>query len=125
MSRLTMTAAILFTVGCAPPSPEEQQLRLFFEASRARDETLLAKLSSVSVNPATEGTVRDFELIAVGPEERAGDVVTKPVTVSARLHTPQSQTISRTLVFTFQRKIGSGQAATDGVRWTIVAFTGT
>jgi hypothetical protein len=119
LSRLLVLAAML-TVGCAPPGTEEQQLRVFFEASRARDSTLLAKVATVSLNPVREGTVRDFELVSVGAEHVDGDLATKPVTVNVRLHTPQSETVSRTLVFTFQRKVERGQAGAG--RWTITGF---
>jgi len=121
LPRLALFLAMIFAAeGCGAPNVEEQVLRAFFDASRARDNTLLAKVATVSLNPATEGTVRDFEVTHV-EETRAGrGHMTKQVTVRARLHTPRGQTVSRMLVFTFERSITASGRSVGERRWMIV-----
>jgi hypothetical protein len=51
-------------------APEQQQLTQFFRASRARDNTTLAMMSAVEFDPREQGTVEDFEITSVSPEQR-------------------------------------------------------
>jgi hypothetical protein len=57
-------------VSCGGSSPEQQLLTNFFRASRVRDNATLSNISSVQFNPRTDGTVQDFKITSVSPEER-------------------------------------------------------
>lgn len=124
MSRVAavLVAMTLAAPGCTVPGLEEQTLRRFFEASRARDNTLLAKVATVGLNPVTEGTVRDFEVIAIADAQTGKNIITKSVTVKAQLRTPSEETVSRVFVFTLQRAGDKPEGATTGGAWTITAL---
>jgi hypothetical protein len=66
---------------CVWPSPERQFLIDFFQACRLYDTVILARLSTVSCNPKTDGIVEAFELVNV---ERDGDAARR-VTIRARV----------------------------------------
>lgn len=76
-SRVAMTLRIALAVvplavtglACSR-SPEQQQLRQFFRASQARDNTTLAMMSAVSFDPRERGVVQDFEVTSVSPEQK-------------------------------------------------------
>ncbi len=59
-----------FEAACSSAPPEQVLLTNFFRAARVRDNTTLGNLAAVTFNPRTEGTVEDFEIVAVGPEQR-------------------------------------------------------
>lgn len=59
----------MLEVACSRP-PEQQMLNQFFRAVRSRDNTTLAMMSAVSLD-RNQGTVEDFEIVTVGPEQRA------------------------------------------------------
>ena len=99
---------------------EEQTLRAFFEASRAGDNTMLAKVATHGLSPVTEGTVRGFEVIDVGAERVDAEIVTKALTVRAQVYTPGDQRVSRTLVFTLQRTRAMQGTERDR-RWVITS----
>jgi len=61
---LAVTAA-----ACSRP-PEQQLLTQFFRAARARDNTTLAMMSAVTLDPREKGTVEDFSITSVSPESR-------------------------------------------------------
>ncbi len=82
----SLVALVLFVCGlallaaaCGSASPEQQLLTNFFRAARVRDNTTLANIAAVTFNPRTEGTVEDFEVVTVGPEQR------RPVQIRALL----------------------------------------
>lgn len=61
----------LLTAACGlTRPPEEQVLTNFFRAARVRDNTTLANISAVAFDPRTQGTVQDFEVTEIAPEER-------------------------------------------------------
>ncbi|MGE0122278.1 MAG: hypothetical protein AB7U25_05010 [Vicinamibacterales bacterium] len=67
-----MTAVLplaLTAAACSRP-PEQQFLTQFFRAARARDNTTLAMMSAVSLDPREQGTVEDFTITSVTPENR-------------------------------------------------------
>lgn len=66
---LAVAPLALATVACSR-SPEQQQLRQYFRASQARDNTTLAMMSAVSFDPRERGVVQDFDIAAVSPEQR-------------------------------------------------------
>jgi hypothetical protein len=64
-----MLPLTLLAAACSR-SPEQQQLTQFFRAARARDNTTLAMMSAVEFDPREQGTVEDFEITSVTPEQR-------------------------------------------------------
>jgi len=65
-----VVAAVLFVSSCAGSSPEQQLLTNFFRASRVRDNATLSNIASVQFNPRSDGTVQDFKVTNVTPEQR-------------------------------------------------------
>jgi hypothetical protein len=72
-SGLALVAAVLplvmATVACSRP-PEQQFLTQFFRAAKARDNTTLAMMSAVTLDPREKGSVEDFSITSVSPEAR-------------------------------------------------------
>lgn len=60
---------VMTAVACSRP-PEQQFLTQFFRAAKARDNTTLAMMSAVSLDPREKGTVEDFTITSVSPEAR-------------------------------------------------------
>jgi len=60
---------VMSAAACSRP-PEQQLLTQFFRAARARDNTTLAMMSAVSLDPREKGTVEDFSITSVTPEAR-------------------------------------------------------
>lgn len=67
---LVVFGLVLFAIACSSAPPEQQLLINFFRAARVRDNTTLANIAAVNFNPRTEGTVEDFEIVTVTPEQR-------------------------------------------------------
>ena len=61
---------ILVVTSCGGSSPEQQLLTNFFRASRVRDNATLSNIATVEFNPRISGTVQDFDVTSVGPEQR-------------------------------------------------------
>lgn len=59
----------LVTTACSRP-PEQTQLSQFFRAARARDNTTLAMMSAVELDPREQGIVESFDITSVSPETR-------------------------------------------------------
>jgi hypothetical protein len=72
-SGLVFVAAVLplvmTAVACSRP-PEQQFLTQFFRAAKARDNTTLAMMSAVTLDPREKGSVEDFSITTVSPEAR-------------------------------------------------------
>ena len=66
---LLLTAVALFDAACSRP-PEQQMLNQFFRAARSRDNASVAMMSAVTLDPRTQGSVEDFSITSVGPEQR-------------------------------------------------------
>jgi hypothetical protein len=60
----------MFDAACTAAPPEQQLLINFFRAARVHDNTTLGNIAAVTFNPRTEGTVEDFAIVSVGPEQR-------------------------------------------------------
>jgi hypothetical protein len=60
----------IFEAACTSAPPEQQLLINFFRAARVRDNTTLGNIAAVNFNPRTEGTVEDFAIVSVSPEQR-------------------------------------------------------
>lgn len=67
---LLLVPTTLLIVSCSRP-PEQQFLTQFFRAAKARDNTTVGRMSSVQINPRTQGTVDGFSIVSVSPETRA------------------------------------------------------
>ncbi len=66
---LMVAPLAVIEVACSR-GPEQQLLNQFFRASRARDNTTTAMMSAVSFDPRERGTVEDFDIVNIGPEQR-------------------------------------------------------
>jgi hypothetical protein len=60
----------LLASSCGRTTPEQQLLTNFFRASRVRDNATLSNIATVQLNPRSDGSVQDFEITSVTPEER-------------------------------------------------------
>lgn len=60
---------VMTAVACSRP-PEQQFLTQFFRAAKARDNTTLAMMSAVSLDPREKGSVENFTITSVTPEAR-------------------------------------------------------
>lgn len=67
---LLLLPVVALEIACSRP-PEQQQLSQFFRAARNRDSTTAALMSTVNLDPRSQGSVEDFEITSVGPESRA------------------------------------------------------
>lgn len=70
-------------------------LNQFFRAARSRDNTTAALMSAVTLDPRTQGSVEDFSITTVGPEQRT------PVDIQALLDGVEQ---ARTAEFEFQKQ---------------------
>jgi hypothetical protein len=66
---LLLVPVALLVVGCSRP-PEHQFLNQFFRAASARDNTTVGRMSAVTIDPRTQGSVEDFSIESVSPETR-------------------------------------------------------
>jgi hypothetical protein len=106
------TALAIALAGCSPRA-EEPILGEFFHASRLRDRTALQKLATTSFEPAVQGIVRSFDIIAV-TTRRDGDRTIKDVSISAPVAMPSGQVVEKRLVVTLEQR---------DRRWVVTAIT--
>lgn len=66
---LLVVPATMLVVGCAKP-PEQQFLTQFFRAARSRDNTTVGRMSAVGIDPRTQGSIDDFSITTIGPDQR-------------------------------------------------------
>jgi hypothetical protein len=66
---LLLVPSTLLVISCSRP-PEQQFLQQFFRAARGRDNTTVGRMSAVTIDPRTQGTVEDFSIENVGAETR-------------------------------------------------------
>ena len=66
---LVLAPVALLTIACSRP-PEQQFLTQYFRASRARDNTSLAMMSAVVLDPREQGEVSSFDITNVSEERR-------------------------------------------------------
>lgn len=67
---LLLVPATMMVVGCSKP-PEQQFLTQFFRAAKARDNTTVGRMSAVTIDPRTQGSIEDFEITTIGEETRS------------------------------------------------------
>jgi hypothetical protein len=115
---VALIVCAVVAAGCAPR--EELLLAQFFGASRLRDRTALAGVSTVTFEPREQGIVRTFRITAVTPERRGGAEAAKDVTVEAPVVLPDGRTVQESLVVTM-RRAASGERAAYG--WIITGVT--
>jgi hypothetical protein len=61
--------ALLVIAACSSPPIEQQVLTTFFRAARVRDNTTLASISAVNLDPRTDGSVQDFKIDSIGAQQ--------------------------------------------------------
>ena len=62
---LLLLPIALLEIACSRP-PEQQMLNQFFRAEKTRDNTTAALMSTVSLDPRTQGAIEDFSITSVG-----------------------------------------------------------
>ena len=67
---LLIIPSLVFAISCSRP-PEQQFLTQFFRASRGRDNTTVGRMSAVQLDPRTQGSVEDFSIETIGPDQRS------------------------------------------------------
>jgi hypothetical protein len=67
---LLLVPATMMVISCSRP-PEQQFLTQFFRAARGRDNTTVGRMSAVEIDPRSQGSVDDFEIVSIGEEKRA------------------------------------------------------
>ena len=92
---------LLAGAGCVWPSPERQLLQEFFEACRAYDTTVLARLGAAPCNPRTDGVVQGFEITRV---DRAPD--TRSLTIHAQIRSFEGELSERSIAVALAREDG-------------------
>ena len=58
---LLLLPIALLEISCSRP-PEQQMLSQFFRAAKNRDNTTAALMSTVSLDPRTQGSIEDFSI---------------------------------------------------------------
>jgi hypothetical protein len=66
---MLLVPAMMLVVSCSKP-PEQQFLTQFFRAARSRDNTTVGRMSAVGIDPRTQGSVEDFSITTIGPDQR-------------------------------------------------------
>lgn len=66
---LLIVPSVVFVMGCSRP-PEQQFLTQFFRAAKGRDNTTVGRMSAVTIDPRTQGSVEDFSIENISPETR-------------------------------------------------------
>ena len=61
---ILLLAVALLEIACSRPA-EQQLLNQFFRAARNRDSTTAAMMSSVTVDPRTQGSIEGFSIMSV------------------------------------------------------------
>ena len=64
-----LVPSLMFVISCSRP-PEQQFLTQFFRAARSRDNTTVGRMSAVEVDPRTQGSVNDFDIVSISDERR-------------------------------------------------------
>ena len=110
--RLGRSSVVLALVAAACAGPERALIDQFFAASRLRDRTALAKISTVIFEPRERGIVTTFDVVKVeslcdGGRDR------KSVTISAPVALPAGGTRRETLLVTLDRD--------EAGRWMVTA----
>ena len=104
----TIPCALLASA-CVWPSAERQLLLDFFQACRAYDTTVLARLSTVACNPKTDGVVQEFDVVRI---DRAADA--RQVTIRARVRSFGGQLSEQNINVALERRDG---------RWMVTGLT--
>jgi hypothetical protein len=74
---LLAVGAIVIAISCSRP-PEQQFLTQFFRAARGRDNTTVGRMSAVEIDPRTQGSINNFDIVSIS-EERREKLTFKPL----------------------------------------------
>jgi hypothetical protein len=99
---------------------ERALIAQFFAASRLRDGTALQTVSTVMFDPSTDGTVLQFDLNRISPENS----YQKRATISARVRRPDGDTVQENLIVTMRRTDPAVDTAATS-RWIITGVART
>lgn len=113
--RSSEAAALLLAAacaaGCVVRGLEAQLLEQFFHASRLYDRAALSNIATVVFNPATDGIVQEFRVVAI--QREGGESQRRRVTIEAPVRRPDGRVSAQTLLATIEQREG---------RWMVVAL---
>lgn len=69
ISKTLVLGFLMATAAACSSGPEQQILRQYFMASRARDNVTLGNIATVSFSPTDRGTVDSFDVVSVSPDQ--------------------------------------------------------
>jgi hypothetical protein len=117
-----MLPVAMVTLSSCAGAAEQTLLAQFFAASRLRDLTALSKVSTVVFEPASDGIVTSFEIIAIratqGPDGRP---IAKEVSIVAPVKSPSGETALKAFVITMSRGVPGSDQYRLGT-WLITAI---
>ena len=90
-----LVLVVLTITACGGTSAEQQLLTNFFRASRVRDNATLSNIATVEFNPRTSGTVQDFDVTNIGPEQRRTLQIQQAMTEVDEAKTSESEFTQR------------------------------
>ncbi len=118
--RFVAAAAVawfLAGTACTDTGADHQLLDRFFAASRLRDRTALARLSTVILEPSVDGMVERFEVVSTATL----DAQTRQLTVQAQIRGPNELVTERRLAVTITRA-EAASLATASTGWVVTAI---
>ena len=120
MRAVAVSLLTLMLASCSAAA-ERALLTQFFAASRLRDLTALHDVATVVFEPATDGTVRSFDLLSVDVTRApGGEAVAKELSISAPVRLPDGRTVVTTLVVTMQHGLPDSDQRWGG--WMITGI---
>jgi hypothetical protein len=121
---VALLVAAALTQGCSV-RPEQPLISDFFSASRLRDLTAVARISTVVFEPRERGIVTSFTIrrVSAVPGNDGGAV--KDVEIDAPVKLPDGSTVDKILVVRLQRRSGTTAADSGGLYngWIVTAVT--
>jgi hypothetical protein len=137
-SNLALVVLISLTLAACGPGVEEPVLAQFFAASRLRDRTALARISTVVFEPDVDGMVAQFRIVSATPESPATpstdvvelslaepdtdkssvEVMSKDLTVDAQVRLFDGRSVQKTLTITLRRAVSKDLVG----RWIVTAI---
>jgi len=121
---LEVLVAAAVTQGCSV-RPEQPLISDFFSASRLRDLTALARISTVVFEPRERGIVTSFTIRRVSAAPGHDDGTAKEVEIEAPVKLPDGSTVDRILVVTLQRRRSASEPDSGALYngWIVTGIT--
>jgi hypothetical protein len=121
---LRVLVAAALTQGCSV-RPEQPLISDFFSASRLRDLTALARISTVVFEPRERGIVTSFTIRRVATAPGNGDGAVKEVEIEAPVKLPDGSTVDKILVVRLQQRRSTSEADSSALYngWIVTGVT--